>query len=144
LVCAARQGHGQAAYKLGCYLEIMENYYMAAEYMYRGAALGHDMAGFSLGRVFSPSIPPEAVKGTMGFRGTTELSEFFFHLSEYLEKNPNTRTPDLFKTHPLPENVVMTREQSRALPSLLKDDFDGQWPDEIFPELAPDYMPPEE
>jgi hypothetical protein len=146
LVCAARQGHAEANFRLGRYLDMMENPYKAVEYMYRGAALGHYMAAFYLGGVFDPTKFPERARagGTMGFRGTKELSDFFYNLSKYLEKNKNTRTCDLLKTHPLPENVAMTREHSRALPSLLKDAFGGRWPDEIFEESAPDYMPPDE
>lgn len=146
LVCATRQGHGQAAYEIGIYLEMWDNYYMAVEYFYRAAALGHDMAAFDLGGVFHPEYAPDDFRHNLGFQVSAPpfrtYSEAFHKLSDELEKNPGTRIPDLFKKYPLPPNAAMTREQSRAMPSPLKDAFGGKWPDEIYPDLAPDYLPP--
>ena len=146
LVCATRQGHGQAAYEVGKYLEIFKNYYMAVEYYYRAISLGHDMAAFELYGVFHPEYEPDDFGHNLGFQVSAPpfctYSEMFRKLSHELEKNPGTRIPDLFKKYPLPPNAAMTREQSRAKSSPLKDAFGGKWPDEIFPDLAPDYLPP--
>ena len=146
LVCATRQGHGEAAYEIGVYLEMFNSYYKAVEYFYRGAALGHDMAAFELANVFHPEYGPADVVHTLGFLASSPpfctYSEAFRKLSHELEKNPGTQTPDLFKKYPLPPNIVTTREKSRAMPSPLKDAFGGKWPDEIYPDLAPDYLPP--
>ena len=143
LVCAVRQGHGEAAYKIGTYLETNKNYLMAAEYLYRGTSLGHAFAPMMLRGAFHPNNEPQNYAHTLGFSANEILSNAFYKYYRLLDENPNTRIPDVFKKHPLPENTLMTREQSRAMPSKLKDAFDGKWPDEIFPELAPDYLPPE-
>ena len=143
LICATRQGHGQAAYEIGIYLEMFENYYMAVEYLYRGAALGHAMAAFALYGVFHPEYAPDDFGHNLGFQvSSPNLSNAFRKYFHLLKDNPGTRIPDLFKKHPLPQNAAMTRKQSRAMPSKLKDAFGGKWPDEIFPDLAPDYPPP--
>ena len=146
LVCAARQGHGQAAYEIGIYLEMCNSYYKAMEYFYRGAALGHPMAALELSDIFHPNYKPDDVIHTLGFQGSAPpfrtYSEEFSKLWEELEANPGTQTSDLFKKYPLPPNIVTTREQSLAMPSKLKDAFGGKWPDEIYPDLAPDYLPP--
>ena len=143
LVCAVRQGHGEAAYEIGIYMEMFSNYYMAVEYLYRGAALGHAMAAFALYGVFHPEYESDDVTHNLGFQTSSpDFSNAFRKYFHLLKDNPGTRIPDLFKKHPLPPNAVMSREQSRAMPSLLKDAYDGTWPDEIFPDLAPDYLPP--
>ena len=146
LVCATRQGHGEAAYEIGVYLEMFNSYYKAVEYFYRGAALGHDMAAFELANVFHPEYGPADVVHTLGFLASSPpfctYSEAFRKLSHELEKNPGTQTPDLFKKYPLPPNIVTTREKSLAKSSKLKTAFGGKWPDEIYPDLAPDYLPP--
>ena len=146
LVCAARQGHGEAAYKIGIYLKMFNSYYKAVEYFYRGAALGHPMAAFELANVFHPEYGPADVVHTLGFLASSPpfntYSEDFSKLWEKLKANPGTQTPDLFKKYPLPPNIVTTREKSLAKSSKLKTAFGGKWPDEIFPDLAPDYLPP--
>ena len=146
LVCAARQGHGEAAYKIGVYLEMFSSYYKAMEYFYRGAALGHPMAAFELYDIFHPNYKPDAVVHTLGFLASSPpfctYSEAFHKLWKKLKANPGTQTPDLFKKYPLPPNIVTTREKSLAKSSKLKTAFGGKWPDEIFPDLAPDYLPP--
>ena len=143
LICATRQGHGLAAYEIGIYLEMFENYYMAVEYFYRSVALGHYMAALELSGVFHPEYAPDDFGHNLGFQvPSPELHKAFDRYYELLDANPGTRIPDLFKKHPLPPNAAMTREQSRAMPSKLKDAFGGKWPDEIFPDLAPDYLPP--
>ena len=143
LVCAVRQGHGEAAYKIGKYLEIKKNYYMAVEYYYRGAALGHYMAALDLAGIFHPNYKPDDTTHNLGFQvASPELYKAFYGYYHLLEKNPGTCIPDLFQKHPLPPNAVMSREQSRAMPSPLRDAYDGTWPDESFPDLAPDYLPP--
>ena len=144
LVCAARQGHGEAAYKIGTYLEMFDNYYMAVEYFFRAVSLGHAMAALELADVFHPEYEPDDFNHNLGFQvsSSTELHDVFYKYYRLLKKEPGTRLPNLFKKYPLPPNAAMTREQSRAMPSLLKDAYDGTWPDEIFPDLAPDYLPP--
>ena len=143
LVCAARQGHGEAAYKIGTYLKMFNSYYKAMEYFYRSAALGYYMAAFELADIFHPNYKPDDVIHTLGFQvSSPELHDAFYKYYRLLKKEPGTRLPDLFKKHPLPPNIVTTREQSLAMPSKLKDAFDGKWPDEIYPDLAPDYLPP--
>lgn len=144
LVCATRQGHGEAAYEIGIYLKMFNSYYKAVEYFYRGAALGHDMAALELSNVFHPEYGPADVVHTLGFQGSAspELHDAFDKYYRLLKKEPGTRLPDLFKKHPLPPNIVTTREKSLAKSSRLKDAFGGKWPDEIYPDLAPDYLPP--
>ena len=143
LICATRQGHGLAAYEIGIYLEMFENYYMAVEYFYRSVALGHYMAALELSGVFHPEYAPDDFGHNLGFQvPSPNLSNAFRKYFHLLKDNPGTRIPDLFKKHPLPPNAAMTREQSRAMPSKLKDAFGGKWPDEIYPDLAPDYLPP--
>lgn len=144
LVCATRQGHGEAAYEIGIYLKMFNSYYKAVEYFYRGAALGHYMAALELSNVFHPEYGPADVVHTLGFQGSAspELHDAFDKYYRLLKKEPGTRLPDLFKKHPLPPNIVTTREKSLAKSSRLKDAFGGKWPDEIFPDLAPDYLPP--
>ena len=143
LICATRQGHGEAAYKIGKYLEIKKNYYMAVEYYYRSAALGHYMAALDLAGVFHPNYNPDDFIHNLGFQvPSSELHKAFYEYYHILDKKPGTRLPDLFKKHPLPPNAAMTREQSRAMSSKLKDAFGGKWPDEIYPDLAPDYLSP--
>ena len=144
LVCAARQGHGQAAYEIGKYLEIFKNYYMAVEYYYRAVSLGHYMAALELSGVFHPEYAPDDFRHNLGFQvsSSPELHDAFDKYYRLLKKEPGTHLPDLFKKYPLPPNAAMTREQSRAKSSPLKDAFGGKWPDEIFPDLAPDYLPP--
>ncbi len=144
LVCATRQGHGEAAYEIGIYLKMFNSYYKAVEYFYRGAALGHYMAALELSNVFHPEYGPADVVHTLGFQGSAspELHDAFDKYYRLLKKEPGTRLPDLFKKHPLPPNIVTTREKSLAKSSRLKDAFGGKWPDDIFPDLAPDYLPP--
>ena len=146
LVCATRQGHGEAAYEIGIYLKMFDSYYKAMEYFYRGAALGHPMAAFELADIFHPNYKPDAVIHTLGFLASSPpfntYSEYFSKLWEKLKANPGTQTPDLFKKYPLPPNIVTTREKSLAKSSKLKTAFGGKWPDEIYPDLAPDYLPP--
>ena len=143
LICATRQGHGEAAYKIGTYLEMFGNYYMAVEYFYRSVARGHYMAALELSGVFHPEYEPDDFDHNLGFQVTSsELHDAFDKYYRLLKKEPGTRIPDLFKKHPLPKNAAMTRKKSRAMPSKLKDAFDGKWPDEIYPDLAPDYLPP--
>ena len=143
LVCAVRQGHGQAAYEIGIYLKMFDNYYMSVEYFYRAVSLGHAMAALELANIFHPNYRPDDVIHTLGFQvASPELHKAFYDYYHILEKKNGTRLPDLFQKHPLPPNAVMSREQSRAMPSPLRDAYDGTWPDEIFPDLAPDYLPP--
>ena len=141
-VCAARQGYAKSAQEIGFLLEMEENYLMAAEYYYRAVGLGDYSAGTALQLVFMERGGVTDPKKTFGFPEDLELAEAFRKYFNILYDNPGTRIPDLFKKHPIPENTLMTREQSRAMSSDLKDAFGGKWPDEIFPELAPDYMPP--
>lgn len=143
LVCAVRQGDAQAALDLGIELSITNNYYMAAEYFYRAAALGEGAAACGLSRTFQPSNDPNDVEETLGFQPSDELAKVFNDYCKVQEKQPGIRIPDLFKKHPLPKNTVMSREQSRAQDHSLKRAFGGKWPDEIYPDLAPDYLPPE-
>lgn len=143
LVCAARQGHAEAASDIGIYLDMFENKRMAVEYFYRAVSLGFDRAALRLYTIFDSRNKPDDFRNNYGFKANDELARSFYGYYKYLNKHPGTRIPDLFKKYPLPENVLMTREQSRAMPSKLKDAFGGRWPDEIFPELAPDYLPPE-
>ena len=145
LICAVRQGHGEAAYKIGTYLEMFGNSYMAVEYFYRAVSLGHDMAALELAGVFHPEYAADDFGHNLGFQvsSSPELHKAFYNYYKILDKEPGTRLPGLFKKHPLPPNAAMTREQSRAMPSPLKEAFGGKWPDEIFPDLAPDYLPPE-
>lgn len=145
LICAVRQGHGEAAYKIGTYLEMFGNSYMAVEYFYRAVSLGHDMAALELAGVFHPEYAADDFGHNLGFQvsSSPELHKAFDNYYKILDKEPGTRLPGLFKKHPLPPNAAMTREQSRAMPSPLKEAFGGKWPDEIFPDLAPDYLPPE-
>ena len=146
LVCATRQGHGEAAYEIGIYLKMFGSYYKAMEYFYRGAALGHPMAAFELADIFHPNYKPDAVVHTLGFLASSPpfctYSEAFHKLWKKLKANPGTHTPDLFKKYPLPPNIVTTREKNLAKSSKLKTAFGGKWPDEIYPDLAPDYLPP--
>ena len=144
LICAVRQGHGESAYKIGTYLEMFGNYYMAVEYFYRAVSLGHYMAALELSGVFHPEYAPDDFDHNLGFQvsSSPELHDAFDKYYRLLKKEPGTHLPDLFKKHPLPPNAAMTREQSRAMPSPLKDAFGGKWPDEIYPDLAPDYLPP--
>ncbi|WP_300785731.1 hypothetical protein [uncultured Desulfovibrio sp.] len=146
LVCATRQGHGQAAYEIGIYLKMFNSYYKAMEYFYRALSLGHDMAALELANVFHPNYKPDDVIHTLGFLASSPpfctYSETFRKFWYEMRDNPGMRFPDLFKKYPLPPNIVTTREQSRAMPSKLKDAFGGKWPDEIYPDLAPDYLPP--
>lgn len=142
IVCAARQGHAEAASDIGIYLDMFDNKYMAVEYFYRAVSLGFDRAALRLYTIFDSRNKPDDFRNNYGFQANDELARSFYGYYNFLKKHPGTRIPDLFKKHPLPKNVLMTREQSRAMPSKLKDAFGGRWPDEIFPELAPDYLPP--
>lgn len=142
LVCAERQGHAGAASDIGTYLDMFDNKRMAVEYFYRSVFLGFYRAALRLSSIFDPQNKPDNFSNNYGFSADSELSQSFYRYYQFLKKYPETRLPDLFKKYPLPENVLMTREQSRAMPSKLKDAFGGRWPDEIFPELAPDYLPP--
>ena len=91
----------------------------------------------------SSDLAPDDFGHNLGFQvSSPNLSNAFRKYFHLLKDNPGTRIPDLFKKYPLPPNAAMTREQSRAKSSPLKDAFGGKWPDEIFPDLAPYYLPP--
>ena len=144
-ICALAQGYAKSAKAIGDYLVIVEhNYPMGAEYYWRATSLGEAKAAFELWEVFAEGSQKIGPRVTYGFAANPELSRAFDRLYIELEKNPQTRYPNLFTDYPIPDNPLISREQSRKMPSNLKDLYGGKWPDEIFPELAPGYMPPKE
>lgn len=142
LICALRQGHGEAGYDIAFYLVLMENNYtMAAEYYWRAAALGNTNAIIALNEAFAESSQSDGDRTTLGFPPDRELSKRFDDRWTVLSKNPRAKFPDLFTEEPIPDNPSMSRQQGRAAQSQLRLD-DGCWPDEVFPELAPGYVVP--
>lgn len=142
LVCAARQGHGQAAYDIGYYLLIEEyNYLMVAEYFWLAATLGDSGAIGALKVAFGKSSHSGGPRQSLGFTADKALSKRFSERLRAVVDNPQMKFPNLFVEDPIPNNPLMSKEQSRAMKSLLRMD-DGRWPDEVFPELAPGYVVP--
>lgn len=141
-ICATRQGYAKSAYQVGYQLSSEGNLPMALEYYYRGAALGHSISAMSVEDVFSEREGGESLQTTLGFNENLEIAKAFSEYYDFLLNRPDRRIPDIFKNNPIPAHPSISREQSRDMPSKLKDAFGGRWPDEIFPELAPDYMPP--
>lgn len=143
LVCALRQGYAVAGKELGFFLKREKNPLKAVEYYYRAAKLGDYSSIIQLEEFF---LEHESVNKSrpyrLGYNLDKPLAAAFASYLRQIEDHTLREIPDLFSRHPIPPHPTISREQSRAMPSKLKDAFGGKWPDEIFPELAPDYMPP--
>lgn len=140
-ICAARQGYAQSVHAIGAYLAIIdENYLMAAEYYLRDAALRGGGALLTLRAAFDSENQSSSHRTTLGFASNEELYEMFNDLRKKYNNDKTLKFPELLKLK-LPENTLMTKEQSRKMDSALRLP-DGSWPDEVFPEFDPDYVQP--
>ena len=97
LECAFAQGHGKAAYELGLYLELNQDYPRALRVYHEGVKFGSEQSANALGGVFK-SIDPM----TNGVIIDRARADRYYALGDALYNNPDLRFPNLDKILPLP------------------------------------------
>ena len=99
LKCAEKQGHADAAYKLGTYYESVDkNYPVSMHYYQRAAALGEPKGALEIKDVFRA--------GSFSYEKNEKLAKDYHDIYRELASNPDLRFPNLAKEHPLPPNSV--------------------------------------
>ncbi|MCB2256495.1 sel1 repeat family protein [Pseudomonas chlororaphis] len=99
LKCAERQGHANAAYKLGTYYESVDkNFPVSMHYYQRAAALGEPKGAMAIEDILR--------SGSFSYEKNENLANEYYDIYRELANNPDLRFPNLAKEHPLPPNSV--------------------------------------
>lgn len=108
VMCAYRQGHGPAAYKLGIRADVLKNFEKAVEYYQAGTRLGHQRSAASLMLMFDTKDWSQRDKQEQNALKQLEIlpdpkrSERYEQISDALNINPDLRLSRLDQVLPLP------------------------------------------
>jgi hypothetical protein len=108
LMCAFRQGHGQAAYEIGMRAELLNAFDIAMEYYQAGTTFGSERCAVSLRIMFDKNgwtmldqKGQEKAK-QMGIVPDAEREKRYDDISDALRLNPDLRLTRLDRVLPLP------------------------------------------
>lgn len=107
-LCAFKQGHGPAAYRLGIRAEVLKDFVAAQTYFQEGVKFGNHDCAISLMFLFSSKEWPRRTKDEqdelrrVGILPAPDRSERYRQISAVLELNPDLRLTRLDKVLPLP------------------------------------------
>ena len=108
VMCAYRQGHGPAAYKLGIRAEILENFASALEYYQAGVKFGSEPSAAALMIMFgtenwtSRDKQEQATLTELGILPDPERKNRYKQIDQALDLNPDLKFARLDHVLPLP------------------------------------------
>lgn len=108
VMCAYRQGHGPAAYKLGIRADILKNFAAALEYYQAGARFGSKESAIGMRTMFdhehwsSRDKQAQNALKQLAVLPDPERERRYDQISEALELNPDLKLARLDKVLPLP------------------------------------------